>query len=168
MALGFRHHLTAAVGDLARLPSVHRCDLGPLSRDAVAALLVGRGLDPDAVFEQTGGNPFFLSEVLRAPDEPVPASVRDAMIGRLGRLSEPARAAAEAAAVIGDPAAPALLEQVASGAADGVDECVTSGLLESVGAGVRFRHELARAAMAGEASRRQASVQRKRRIHPPV
>ena len=41
------------------------------------------------MWELTGGNPFFLTEVLGAEHESVPGSVRDAVMGRVSRLSPP-------------------------------------------------------------------------------
>ena len=60
--------LTALLGDLATAPSVDRMHLPLLSADAVATLVAdaGSGLDAGALYRRTGGNPFFVTEVLAA------------------------------------------------------------------------------------------------------
>jgi predicted ATPase len=50
---------------------------------------------------QTGGNPFFITEVLASTDGGLPPSIRDAVLARAARLSLSAQAVLQAAAVIG-------------------------------------------------------------------
>jgi hypothetical protein len=88
-------------GDLASSALVRRLRLAPLSRQAVAVLAGPHGLDPGALYETTGGNPFFVTEVLAAGHEAIPATVVDAVLARAGRLSLPARQVLDAAAVTG-------------------------------------------------------------------
>ena len=106
-----------------------------------------RGSTPTASTETTGGNPFFVTEVLGASSGEVPPTVRDAVLARAGRLSPVARGALDAAAVVPDGVELALLEAVAGADAAAVDECVAAGMLRGDGRGLRFRHELARLAV---------------------
>ena len=80
-------HLRSVLGVLATAPSVHRLEVPPLSRRAVAELATPYAVDPDQLYDITGGNPFFLREVLASPDSAVPPSVRDAVLARVARLS---------------------------------------------------------------------------------
>ena len=48
------------------------------------------------VHAQTGGNPFYVTELLASPPGSVPVTVRDATLARAFRLSPPARARARA------------------------------------------------------------------------
>jgi DNA-binding NarL/FixJ family response regulator len=95
--------------------------LQPLTRDqtGMATTLILGGELPaprdvvDAVFERTNGIPLHIEELLAALDEDargdgrlireahVPDSIGDAVLARLGRLSDEARAVARAGAVIG-------------------------------------------------------------------
>lgn len=84
--LGADHPLTAVLGDLVSSPDAHRIQLAPLSRSAVAELLDGRGPDPDDVHRRTGGNPFFVSQIVAQPNSPLPATVRDAVVARIVAL----------------------------------------------------------------------------------
>jgi len=60
----------------------------------------------------TGGNPFYVSEILEAGWPWVPPTVRDAVAARLARASARARRAVESAAVIGARVEPSLLAWV--------------------------------------------------------
>ena len=62
-----------------------------LSAEAVVTLAEPVGVDPDALFARTGGNPFFVTEVLGAGAAEVPDTIRDAVLARTARLDAPAR-----------------------------------------------------------------------------
>jgi len=94
------HPLTVVMGDLAALAGVIRMQLPALSVTGVRQLLAdaGSALDPDDVCQRTGGNPFYVTEVLAAGAEHVPATVRDAVLARVSRLSPAARCSISATA----------------------------------------------------------------------
>ena len=142
--LGPRHPLRVLIGDLATVP-VLRLGVPPLSPAAVDQLAAGTGIDPAALHGRTGGNPFFVSEILASGGPGLPASVRDAILARAARLDPEARAALEAAAVAGERMSTALLSALASPAA--IDACVTSGMLRGEPGELVFRHALVRDAM---------------------
>jgi DNA-binding CsgD family transcriptional regulator len=139
--------LRVTLGDLAGSGPVRRLRLAPLSRQAVTALVEGSGIDPEQLYRTTGGNPFYVTEVLAAGGEEIPMSVRDAVLGRAARLSPPARQALDAAAVVAPPVEPWLLAEAAGMASGDLDECVAAGMLVERAGGVAFRHELARLAI---------------------
>jgi DNA-binding CsgD family transcriptional regulator len=145
--LGPQHPVRLLAGDLASSALVRRLRLAPLSRQAVAVLAGPHGLDPVALYERTGGNPFFVTEVLGAGDEAIPATVVDAVLARAARLSPPARQVLDAAAVVAPPVETWLLIEAAAAAPAQVDECVGAGMLQGQAGGVGFRHELARLAV---------------------
>jgi len=130
------------------LPSpVLRLKLAPLSAGAVAQLARKHGADPRDLYEKTGGNPFFVIEALASGVGEIPATVRDAVLARVAPLSGLARGLLEAVSVIPQRAELWLLEALAGRGVDGLDECITSGMLVSEAEGVAFRHELARLAV---------------------
>lgn len=145
--VGPKHPLRLLLGDLATAPTVHRLKVAPLSADAVRALAAGSALDPDALHRLTGGNPFFLTEVLAAGGAGVPATVGDAVLARAARLSPEARAVLDVAAVVGSSLTLDLLVAVAGPVFDATDECIARGLLRSADDALAFRHELAREAV---------------------
>jgi DNA-binding CsgD family transcriptional regulator/tetratricopeptide (TPR) repeat protein len=142
--LGPRHPLRVVLGDV---PSGRRVALPPLSEDGVRALADGSDVDPVELYRLTGGNPFFVTEVLAAGGSGVPESVRDAVLARAAKLSLRARAIAEAAAVVGRHAELRLLERVLDEPLEALEECLVAGILQVEGKDVAFRHELARRAV---------------------
>ena len=144
--VGPQHPLRVVVGDLATSPAVRRLPLDPLTRESVAELAKGTDLDVDALHEQTGGNPFFVTEVVAGAPARIPPTVRDAVLARAARLSDAARRTLEAAAVIGPPTDPALLARVVEGPL-AAEECLARGVLRTDGTSYAFRHEMARGAI---------------------
>ncbi len=145
------HPLSVALGDLASCESVHRIKLESLSREAVTELAAGSGVNADELYLLTGGNPFYVTEVLEAGAEDLrrkalPCSVTEAVWGRLAQLSAEGRDTAHAAAICGPGVKLTLLEQVCPGAAAMLPECVRAGVLLTDGESTGFRHELARRA----------------------
>ena len=104
--------IAATLAELRREGPLVHVDLAGLDDGAVAALLERRtgATDLEAARRyraRSGGNPFFLGELLREaevagrdPDGP-PAGVRDVIVRRLARLGEATRRALEVAAVCG-------------------------------------------------------------------
>ncbi|MBV8998880.1 MAG: AAA family ATPase, partial [Solirubrobacterales bacterium] len=85
------------LGEIVRRPG--RLKVERLSPAAVADLAAPHGLDGEELFRRTSGNAFFVSEVIAAPGEWIPETVRDAVLARAARLSGPARRLLEAVAV---------------------------------------------------------------------
>ncbi|HEY7271531.1 MAG TPA: LuxR C-terminal-related transcriptional regulator [Actinoplanes sp.] len=141
------HPLRRLLGELRSTTSIRRLTADPLSPDAVAALATPRVVDADELYRVTAGNPFFVSEVLAAPGSDIPSTVRDAVLARAFRLSGAATAVLEAVSIALPQAELWLLDAVATDSAAGLEECLSSGVLEARPAGVGFRHELARMAI---------------------
>jgi DNA-binding CsgD family transcriptional regulator/tetratricopeptide (TPR) repeat protein len=139
------HPLRLALGDLAG--AVRRLSLAPLSADAVRQLSAGGEIDPVRLFELTGGNPFFVTEVLAAGMHEVPHAARDAVLARAARLSARPRELLDFAALLGARFDLLAVESLEPGAAGLLDEVLASGLLAEDGMRVRFRHEMARLAV---------------------
>ena len=143
-----------------------RLELAPLARDEAEALFDER-LDErerEVLYEESGGNPFFLEQLVRhgraaAPAAPradmdvVPPAVAAALAGELDDLSAPARALAEGAAVAGEPfeleLAAAIAELDSQLALTALDELVERDLARVTAAPrrFRFRHPLVRRAV---------------------
>jgi DNA-binding CsgD family transcriptional regulator/tetratricopeptide (TPR) repeat protein len=143
------HPLTVVLGDLATSPGVTRMRLAPLTVAGVGRLVVAAGslIDAGQLHSRTGGNPFYVTEVLAAGEQRLPATVRDAVLARASRLSSAAQQVLAAAAVLGQRADLPLLIAVSGHDAAAVDECVRGGMLVGDGEAWLFRHELARLAI---------------------
>lgn len=148
--LGQGHPLAVMLGDMSNHDSVTRISLSPLTVEAVSVMANGSGISVDELYRLTGGNPFYINEILASTAGSsvvtVPRSVAEAAWGRLARLSAAAREAAEVAAVCGPDVDHRLVATLCAGAADGLNECVRAGLLVARDDVVRFRHELVRLA----------------------
>jgi DNA-binding CsgD family transcriptional regulator/tetratricopeptide (TPR) repeat protein len=154
-ALSEDHPLRIVLGDLATQRGIRRLPLTPLSAGAVRSLVsrspAGPAVDAGELYRVTGGNPFYVSEVLSAGWPSTPPTVRDAAAARLARAAPATRRAIEAAAVAGTRVTPGQLAAVLE-AAPPVDEALATGILVADGAVLRFRHELLRMAVAGTIS----------------
>ncbi len=145
--VGPTHPLRVVIGDLATAASVRRMTLPPLSQEAVRALAVDSTLDPVELHRQTGGNPFFVTEVLATAGQGIPATVRDAIGARMARLSPRGRALLEVAAVMGSRVEAQRLDEIVGRQPNALDECVAVGLLSVQGHVCAFRHDLVREAV---------------------
>nr|WP_298685645.1 helix-turn-helix transcriptional regulator [uncultured Dongia sp.] len=147
--VGVRHPLHAVIGDLPSA-TVHRLQPAPLSAAAVATLAEAAGRSAARLHEITGGNPFFVTEALAVPETPesaVPATVRDAVIARLARLSEPARAVVNVVALVPGKTERWLLDKTVPKAGAALQECLSVGMVALPDGALAFRHELARRAV---------------------
>src|SRR6185369_11094241 len=94
---------------------------------------------------RTGGNPFYVTEVLAGGGE-LPDTVRDAVLARAARLAPDARALLDAAAIVPPRVEPWLLAAMAGDLA-ALDATLASGVLRAERDAVAFRHEIARVAI---------------------
>ncbi len=142
--------LRLALGELAGQRYTRRIDLPPLSAVGVRRLAEGSSYSPDALYELTGGNPFFVVEVLSDDGTEIPASARDAVLARAARLSERARATLDLASLDAWRVDPDLVARAGDLGLETFDELVAVGLMRAEGSALRFRHELARRAIESE------------------
>ncbi len=141
------HPLRIVLGELATLSATSRLQLPPLSPAAVEELARPHGLDTEELYRKTGGNPFYVTEVLAAGDATVPSTVRDAVFARVARLHPQAQRLLECIAIFPTRVEFPLLEALAREAFTRLDECLSAGILHAEGDAVAFRHELARLAV---------------------
>jgi DNA-binding SARP family transcriptional activator/tetratricopeptide (TPR) repeat protein len=183
--LGRGHPLARALADLRRDRLVERVALSGLDGDAASGLIAGWvGADASAglvgaVHDETGGNPFFIEEVLRHLLESgaleldggrwqlarpvrelgVPESVREVIGRRLDRLGDTAVEVLETAAIIGPEFDLALLEPACAEPRDAILDALESAAdanliraLPDRSAGWAFSHALIREALHDELS----------------
>ena len=118
----------------------------PLTLDGVRALTVGHALDAARLHAITGGNPFYVTEVLGTDTWMVPATVADAVLARAARLPVTAINALDVVSI--EPSAAEWWLAEALGAdPGGLHAAIDAGMLVPHGGEVSFRHELARQAV---------------------
>jgi len=140
------HLLRSVLGELTGRHSA-RIRVPPLSLAAVEQLAQGTTRDPQRVFEVTSGNPFFVRELLSAPTDIVPETVRDAVLARLMHCSPAAREVAELVAMLPGRTQLWLARAMLGDIAAAADEAAARGLLRYHDATLSFRHELGRLAV---------------------
>ena len=173
--LGRHHPLGRVLGELSRAHGITRLTLHGLPAAQIARYIEQSiGITPPAelvsrLAEQTEGNPFFVSEVVRllvsegqldwSGDGPlqIPQGVRDVVGRRLDRLSPEANSALTVAAALGRDVDPELLARVADCPPDQMEErlreAVRAQLLREDAPGeFSFAHALVRETLYGEIS----------------
>lgn len=157
--VGSDHPLATLIGDL---PSrvLSRIDLARLSADGVQRLAAHYERPESGVFELTGGNPFFATELLSQPAvelSTLPQSIRAAVNTRLARLKKDERQLITALATVPHGLESQLLDVIDNDFGNVLNTaCLSCGLLdEQVNGVVRFRHELARQAVLSTLGRKQ-------------
>ena len=135
--------LRVALADIG-VSVLDRITLSPLSPAAVSEMAREAGGDSEGLWELTAGNPFFLTELLAADYESVPSSVRDAVMGRVDRLSPASRSLVDLVSVVPGRAELELVDAVLGPSAEGVSEAEAAGVVEVNDNALAFRHELAR------------------------
>jgi hypothetical protein len=139
--------LRVVLGDIASQSVVRRVEVPLLSPAAVAELAADSGIDAAALYRETGGNAFFVSEVVAAGGGQLPGTVQDAVLARVQRLSPLAQRTLETAAVVGSRVEPALVHALPDVTTEAVDECASAGMLHFEAPAYGFRHEIVRQAV---------------------
>ncbi len=147
-----KHPLTAILNSFPRA-CTHSIDLKPLSPDGVEKLCGASGFKAEGArfYEVTGGNPFFVNELIASggrPDESIPASIKEAVNTRLSHLSPVEREFLETLSVL-PSSIPTEILQPLFGDEGELFAMAAIGrklLLQDDGSILRFRHELARLA----------------------
>jgi DNA-binding CsgD family transcriptional regulator/type II secretory pathway predicted ATPase ExeA len=135
--------LRVALADVAA-SLLERITLSPLSPAAVSELALEVGGATEGLWELTGGNPFFLTELLATDHESVPSSVRDAVMGRVTRLSPASRSLVDLVSVVPGRAELELVDVVLGPSEEAASEAEAAGVIEVTENALAFRHELAR------------------------
>ena len=126
---------------------VDRVELAALTVEGIV-ILSGRSLiDARDLERLTGGNPLFVTEVIDSGGELVPASVRDAVMGRFDRLSAGTQKLVRFMSVVPTKVERWLLEGIVDAPADSLIEAEREGLIVGDGNFAWFRHELVRRAI---------------------
>ena len=148
--LGDRHPLRMVLGDLA----TQRCHPADGLAAAVRRGRPGAGrdsvsMDAAELRRVTGGNPFYVCEIVEAGWPSIPPTVRDVVGARLARSSAGRPRGGAGGRADRNPGRPARCSRRSWRARHSlVDECLATGLLIPDGTGLRFRHELVRMTVA--------------------
>src|SRR4051794_2170006 len=139
------HPLLSLLGASAG-PTVRRLALPRLSSRAVGALCAECRRPADEVFAVTGGDPFFVTEMLSLDRDEIPATVVDAVLARVYQLSDATRTSVEKLSVIPTPIGHRMVDALVGGL-EPLSEAEQRGVLRVDRDRVAFRHEIARRAL---------------------
>jgi DNA-binding CsgD family transcriptional regulator/tetratricopeptide (TPR) repeat protein len=142
------HLLRGVVGDLTGQHAT-RLPLPPLSLGAIEQLAKDSPRNAGHIFQVTGGNPFFVRELLAVSSGVVPETVRDAVLSRLMLCSPAARDVAEVVSLLPGRTEPWVTHALLGETGEAADEAVARGLLKYQDEALAFRHELGRLAVEG-------------------
>ncbi len=150
-----RHPLRPALAEWSRIPGVHRMMLGPLVDADVRALIEDlrpgvASADDAAIVRRSGGNPFFVEELLAAAEldtAGLPEQLADLLLVRIDALSDEARTVVRSASVAGRAVGHDLLSAVVELPPDELDAglrvLVDNHVFVMTGTGgYAFRHAL--------------------------
>ncbi len=146
--LAVDHPLRQVLAALVGQNTVERIRLQPLSLEGVARLLGQNRQEAQQMYQRTGGNPFFITEVMAEPGTALPMSVADAVLGRVARLEPPARRLLEALSIVPGHVPPALVSALGGTNVDHLDRLFESGMVVRSSNDTTFRHELTRETVA--------------------
>ncbi|HSD75490.1 MAG TPA: AAA family ATPase, partial [Steroidobacteraceae bacterium] len=144
--LAATHPLRRMLGEITGRHTT-RIRVPPLSLAAVTRLAEGGPRNVERIYEVTGGNAFFVREVLAASRDVLPETVRDAVIARLMQCSPGARELAQLVSLSPGKTELWLAASILSAPGPLIEEGVARGLLRAGEDSLAFRHELARLAV---------------------
>ena len=145
--LDVSHPMRALLGDVARSPHAITMRLQPLSVAAIATMIDDRPVDPRRIEQLTGGNPFFVGEMLAHSGDDLPTSVRDAILSRTTQLDADAWDLLHLLACAPEAIPDHLLASLDVGLLP-LRALDRAGLIRRGTRGVAFRHDLCRLAIA--------------------
>ena len=144
--VGATHALRRVLGRLSGVPVI-RLPLDNLSLAAIGTLTAGGPVDPVDLYRRTGGNPFFVTEVLAHPTSDVPPTVADAVLARVAPLSAATQSALQQLSVLPGGARHQDVEILLPDPEAALSEAEAAGMITVTAQRISFRHELARRAL---------------------
>jgi DNA-binding CsgD family transcriptional regulator len=123
-----------------------RIELPPLSENAVRKLAESSGRKDDTIYSKTGGNPFFITELLMNSRDNIPATIKDLVSFRLSRLSDNSRSSVELFSVIPGTVEKWIVTLLIKDYKV-IDQAVECGILKVENDHIAFRHELLKIAV---------------------
>jgi DNA-binding CsgD family transcriptional regulator len=145
--VGTAHPLRTLLADVARSDSAHLAVLLPLTLEGVRELAADRLADAGWLHQTTGGNAFFVTEMLDHPEGDLPTTVRDAVLGRTIGLDEAAWDVLNLLSCSPEAIPDYLLADLGV-TLDPLRRLHDAHLIRRTARGVAFRHDLCRLAVA--------------------
>jgi predicted ATPase/DNA-binding CsgD family transcriptional regulator len=131
---------------IAQLPAdtFTRLHLTPLSREAVTNMASKKGYNGEDVYTISGGNPFYVTEILASYSPGVPENIKDAILAIYDRQDEGTRNAWQICSVIPEGLEINRFAKIKSSSDSGLDHCFALKIIIVKNNRVIFKHELYR------------------------
>jgi DNA-binding CsgD family transcriptional regulator len=138
------HHPLRSV--LGQLPpdSFTRMQLTPLSRDAVEKMAAERGYKGEDVYSISGGNPFYVNEILASYSTGVPDNIKDSILSVYHRLDDRVRQVWQILAILPTGLEVRHLERMNPSYIEAIENCMDLKILLLKNGVILFKHELYR------------------------
>jgi len=142
-----QHPLKNIFGDLPA-GSFSKVKVNALSFEAVAQLAKAKGYESvDQLYSLTGGNPFYVTEVLANPDSVIPERVKDSVLTTFHKREERAQNLWEILSILPSRIDFNIMKHIEPGFPSSMETCINSGVIVIGQDHLRFKHELFRIAI---------------------
>ncbi|MEJ1237466.1 AAA family ATPase [Chryseolinea sp. T2] len=156
--LDARHALKILFGQLPA-DTFTKVHVSPLSRKAVEEMAVSKGHSTgEKVFALTGGNPFYVTEVLATGMAPIPERIKDSVLTAFHSKDEHTQELWELLSVLPSRIEPSIVSKIEHEYPNVIENCLASGVIVNRNDTLSFKHELYRIAI-------EESISKYRRKH---
>jgi DNA-binding CsgD family transcriptional regulator len=138
-----RHPLRNLLGHLPA-DSFTKLSLGPLSKEGVAALATQKGYSGEEVYNISGGNPFYVNEILASYSPGVPDNIKDSILAVYDRQEEGTKNAWQIFSVMPEGLEVGRFSKIRSSLDKEVNHCFAINVILVQNEKVVFKHELYR------------------------
>ncbi|MEP6676605.1 MAG: AAA family ATPase [Ferruginibacter sp.] len=138
-----QHALRNVLGDLSR-DSYTRIQLTVLSKEAVYKLADEKGYDAENVYSISGGNPFYVNEILASYSPGVPDNIKDSILAVYDRQEEGTKNAWQICSVIPGGLEISLFAKIRTSWDEAIDHCFALNIIVIKNDRIVFKHELYR------------------------
>ncbi len=138
-----RHPLRNVLGQLPP-DSFTKISITPLSKQAVEKMAMEKGYSGEDVYSISGGNPFYVNEILASYSPGVPDNIKDSILSVYDRQEEGTRHAWQICSVIPEGLEVNRFAKIRTSWDEAVDHCFAMNVIIVKNNKVVFKHELYR------------------------
>lgn len=139
------HTLGRTLGDLPS-PHLENIELQPLSYETVISLAPSDEMGA-RIWDLSGGNPLFVTELLKSTSDLTPLSVSDLIRSQMSRLTAKGERLLQLSSAVPGHVELSLVDEIDTSLREAIGEAEDLGLLSLEGDSLTFRHELVRTAV---------------------
>jgi predicted ATPase/DNA-binding CsgD family transcriptional regulator len=131
---------------LGQLPpdSFTRLQLTPLSKIAVNELATGKGYSGEDIYRITGGNPFYVNEILANYSYGIPDTIKDSILSVYNHLNERTKRVWNLMAILPTGFEIKYLQKIDPSFLESIQNCIQLRIIVSENETLYFKHELYR------------------------